>query len=101
MNVLEYDFPTEYVYADGTSETKYSSRLKVLSGLQNARIPEVNTAISASSCTFAFGGIVPGETDPVLDRLRGPKDKYNPNFVDDPKQGEVKSGLEKIGRAHV
>jgi hypothetical protein len=87
LNVLNYDFETKYVYQDGTSESKYSKRLKVLSSLQNARIPEVNTAISASSCTFAFGAIVPGEIDPVFNRLNGPS--YTVNFVDNPNQGSV------------
>jgi hypothetical protein len=89
LNVLNQDFETYYTYENGNTEPKFSSRLKVLSSLQNARVPEVNTAISASSCTFAFGAIVPGETDPVLDRLVGPS--YPVNFVDDPKQGSVSS----------
>jgi hypothetical protein len=82
LNVLNYDFEPSYTYSDGVTEPKYSSRLKVLSSLQNARIPEVNTAISASSCTFAYGAIVPNEIDPVLDRLKGPSKFYNPIFVD-------------------
>jgi hypothetical protein len=89
LNVLNYDFETTYTYSNGNTERKYSSRLKVLSSLQNARIPEINTATSASSCTFAYGAIVPGETDPVLNRLRGPN--YSVNFVDSPKQGAVTS----------
>ena len=87
LNVLNYDFNSVYEYEDGTSEPKFSSRLQVISSLQNARIPEVNTSISASSCTFAFGGIVPGEVDPILDRLKGPD--YVVNFVDNPNQGTV------------
>ena len=89
LNVLNYDFEPYYTYKDGITEPKYSKRLKVLSSLQNARIPEINTAISASSCTFAFGSIVPGEIDPVLNKLRGPSNGYNPNFIDDVKQGTV------------
>ena len=81
LNVLNYDFEPTYTYENGTTESKYSSRLKVLSSLQNARIPEVNTAISASSCTFAFGAIAPGEVDPVLDRLKGPTQGYDPNSI--------------------
>ena len=96
LNVLNYDFEPTNTYSNGVTEAKYSRRLKVLSSLQNARIPEVNTAISASSCTFAFGAIVPGETDPVLNRLRGPSDGYSPNFIDSPKQGTVNSPAENF-----
>lgn len=91
LNVLNYDFEPNYTYANGVTEPKYSQRLKVISSLQNARIPEVNTIVSASSCTFAWGAIVPGEVDPVLNRLRGPVDNYNPKFVDSPVQGSVTS----------
>jgi hypothetical protein len=94
LNVLNYDFEPTYTYENGTTESKYSSRLKVLSSLQNARIPEVNTAISASSCTFAFGAIVPGEVDPVLDRLKGPIQGYNPIFLDSTKFNSVTSQLD-------
>ena len=94
LNVLNYDFEPTYTYSNGNSEAKYSRRLKVLSSLQNARIPEVNTAISASSCTFAFGSIVPGETDPVLNRLNGPN--YSVNFVDSPRVGAVNSPAENF-----
>ena len=83
LNVLNYDFEPNIPLPDGTSEPKYSSRLQILSSLQNSRIPEVNTAVSASSCTFAFGGIVPNEVHPNFNRLKGPN--YSVNFVDDPK----------------
>ena len=96
LNVLNYDFNPYYTYKDGTTEPKYSRRLKVLSSLQNARIPEINTAISASSCTFAFGAIVPGEVDPVLNKLKGPSEGYNPNFVDSPTQGSVQPQAENF-----
>ena len=89
LNVLNQDFGTYYTYENGTTEPKYSSRLKVLSSLQNARIPEVNTAISASSCTFAFGAIAPNEVDPVLNLLKGPS--YPVTFVDIPPTGNVTS----------
>jgi hypothetical protein len=89
LNVLNSDFEPYYTYENGVTEPKYSQRLKVVSSLQNARIPELNTVISASSCTFAFGAIVPGEVDPVLNRLKGPTIGYNPNFVDSPLQGTV------------
>ncbi len=89
LTVLNYDFNSVYEYEDGTSDPKYSSRLQVISSLQNARIPEVNTSISASSCTFAYGGIEPGKADPILDRLVGPS--YTVNFVDSPNQGTVSS----------
>jgi hypothetical protein len=91
LNVLNYDFEPSYTYANGVTEPKYSQRLKVISSLQNARMPEVNTAISASSCTFAFGSIAPGEVDPVLNRLKGPTTGYSPNFLDSPTQGTINS----------
>ena len=94
LNVLNYDFEPSYTYENGNTEPKYSKRLRVLSSLQNARIPEVNTAISASSCTFAYGAIVPGEVDPVLDRLKGPTIGYYPRFVDNPPFGNVDSPTE-------
>jgi len=96
LNVLNYDFEPTYTYANGTTEPKYSSRLKVLSSLQNARIPEINTAISASSCTFAFGAIVPNEADPVLNRIKGPSTGYSPVFIDNPTQGSVSSQSENF-----
>ena len=96
LNVLNYDFDPTYTYANGNTERKYSSRLKVLSSLQNARIPEINTAISASSCTFAFGAIVPGEVDPVLNRIKGPSTDYSPVFIDNPTQGSVSSPSENF-----
>ena len=95
LNVLNYDFEPSYTYEDGNNEPKYSPRLKVVSSLQNARIPEVNTVISASSCTFAYGSIVPGEVDPVLNRIAGPTLGYSPVFLDDPKQGTVTSSTTK------
>ena len=93
LNVLNYDFEPSYTYENGDTEPKYSGKLRVLSSLQNARIPEVNTAISASSCTFAYGAIAPGEVDPILDRLKGPtaSEGYSPVFVDKAVQGTVNS----------
>jgi hypothetical protein len=93
LNVLNNDFESSYTYENGETEPKYSRRLRVLSSLQNARIPEINTAISASSCTFAFGAIAPGEKDPVLNLLKGPTkaEGYSPVFVDDLTQGTVQS----------
>ena len=93
LNVLNADFQPTYTYENGTTEPKYSKRLKVLSSLQNARIPEINTAISASSCTFAFGAIAPGEKDPVLNLLKGPtkEEGYSPVFLDNPPIGTVQS----------
>ena len=89
LNVLNYDFEPTYTYENGETEPKYSKRLKVLSSLQNARIPEVNTAISASSCTFAFGAIVPGEIDPIVNLLKGPTKNYSPVFKDSPTEASV------------
>ena len=94
LNVLNYDFEATYTLPDGTTQRKYSKRLRVLSSLQNARIPEVNTAISASSCTFAYGAITPGDTDPVLNKIKGPS--YSVNFIDEPKQGTVNSPSENF-----
>ncbi len=87
LNVLNYDFESSIPLPDGTSEPKYSNRLQILSSLQNSRIPEVNTAVSASSCTFAFGGIVPNETHPNFNKLKGPA--YPVNFVDDPSTSAI------------
>ena len=89
LNVLNYDFEPTYTYENGETEPKYSKRLKVLSSLQNARIPEVNTAISASSCTFAYGAIVPGEVDPIINLLKGPTENYKPVFKDNLTQAPV------------
>lgn len=82
LNVLNYDFEPNIPLPNGEAEPKYSTRLQILSSLQNSRIPEVNTAVSASSCTFAFGGIVPNEVHPNFNKLKGPQ--YTVNFVDDP-----------------
>jgi len=82
LNVLNYDFEANIPLPDGNSEPKYSTRLQILSSLQNSRVAEVNTAVSASSCTFAFGGIVPGETHPNFNKLKGPP--YAVEFVDNP-----------------
>jgi len=87
LNVLNYDFESSIPLPDGTSEPKYSNRLQILSSLQNSRIPEVNTAVSASSCTFAFGGIVPDQTHPNFNKLKGPT--YSVNFVDDPSTSAI------------
>ena len=81
-NVLNYDFEPLYTNPNGVVEKKYSSKLQKINAFQNARVPEVNTAVSASSCTFAFGGIVPDEVHPNFDRIKGPK--YDVSFVDDP-----------------
>ena len=98
LNVLNYDFAARYSF-DGVDQPKYSGRLQVLNSFQNARIPEVNTSISASSCTFAFGGIEPGKTDPVLDLLQGPLENYNPNFIDDAKQSQVSAPSENFSNS--
>lgn len=82
LNVLNYDFEPNIPLPNGDAEPKYSTRLQILSSLQNSRIPEVNTAVSASSCTFAFGGIVPNETHPNFNKLKGPA--YDVSFVDNP-----------------
>lgn len=82
-NVSNYDFEPLYTNPDGVIEKKYSAKLQKINAFQNARLPEVNTAVSASSCTFAFGGIVPDEVHPNFNRLKGPK--YSVEFVDNPK----------------
>lgn len=90
LAVLNYDFNPTYTDDKGNTEAKYSTRLKVVSSLQNARIPEVNTSISASSCTFAWGAIVPDETDPYLNLLKGPSSSiYDPVFLDSPSTSTV------------
>ena len=90
LAVLNYDFNPTYTDSEGNTEPKYSTRLKVLSSLQNARIPEVNTSISASSCTFAWGSIAPDEVDPFLNLLKGPSAQlYDPVFIGSPNAGTV------------
>ncbi len=71
----------------GVNYKKFSSRLKNINSLSNGKIPEVNPAPSASSATFAFGGIVPGEAHPVFTKLVGPT--YAVQFVDEPKKNTV------------
>ena len=87
LNVLNYDFEPNIPLPNGQAEPKYSTRLQILSSLQNSRVPEVNTAVSASSCTFAFGGIVPNETHPNFNKLKGPS--YTVNFIDDPSTSAI------------
>ena len=87
-NVLNYDFEPLYTNPEGIVEKKYSSRLQKLNSFQSARIPEVNTSVSASSCTFAFGGIVPNEVHPNFNKLKGPA--YNVEFVDNPRVTSTK-----------
>lgn len=76
----------------GVNYKKYSSRLKNVNSLSNAKIPEINSAPSASSSTFAFGGIVPGEAHPTFNKLVGPS--YAVNFVEDPKKNTINEPAE-------
>ena len=87
-NVLNYDFEPLYTNPQGVVEKKFSAKLQKINAFQNGRIPEVNTSVSASSCTFAFGGIAPNEVHPNFNKLKGPA--YNVEFVDDPKVTSVK-----------
>ena len=77
---------------NGVNYKKYSSRLKTVNSLSSAKIPEVNPAPSASSATFALGGIVPGESHPVFNLLTGPA--YPVTFIDEPKKNTVSEPLE-------
>lgn len=52
-------------------EFKTSKKVKQLSSVHNAKISDVNTSPSASSCTFAYGGIGEG-FHLVFNLLRGP-----------------------------
>ena len=61
----------------GTSSTEYQvskvgSRVRYVPSLQNAHIVEPLTHPSASSCTFAFGGIIPATEHPIFNMLKGP-----------------------------
>jgi hypothetical protein len=61
----------------GTSATEYQvskvgSRVRYVPSLQNAHVVEPLTHPSASSCTFAFGGITPNSRHPIFNLLRGP-----------------------------
>lgn len=84
--VANSSFDTVY-NIKGANYKKYSSRLKNLNSLSNAKIPEVNSAPSASSATFAFGGIVPGEAHPTFNKLVGPS--YAVNFLEEPKKNTI------------
>lgn len=57
-----------FQYAD----FKLGSRVKFLPALQNAHIVETITHPTASSCTFAFGGILNDVAHPIFNSLRGP-----------------------------
>ena len=54
-----------------------------VSSLGNGHLPPVNTEIGAPRCTFAYGSIKPGEVHPQYNLLKGPSEKYSPNFVGD------------------
>lgn len=65
----------------GITEFKFSNKLKQLPSIQNAKMSEPYTAPSASSCTFAYGGIWPADLEqggvafgshPVFNLLYGP-----------------------------
>jgi hypothetical protein len=61
----------------GTSATEYQvskvgSRVRYVPSLQNAHVVEPLTHPSASSCTFAFGGIIPATEHPIFNMLKGP-----------------------------
>jgi hypothetical protein len=68
------------VSSSSANGQKFSKNLRALNALKSGKIPVVNTAPSASSCTFAYGGLVPGESHPVFTLLKGPSETYNPEF---------------------
>ena len=75
--------PTSNNSAETTSKraSKISSNLRPLSQLQGGLLPKANKYIKAPSCTFAYGGIVPGETHPFYDYLQGPTKKQGYQVV--------------------
>ena len=84
---LQFNKSNNYPMIDinGTKYNKVSPRLSYINSLQNAHINPVNTTPSASSCTFAYGGIEPSKVHPIYALLKGPGTRdtftYNPTFV--------------------
>ena len=54
------------------SDFKLGSRVKFIPSLQNAHIVETITHPTASSCTFALGGILTDTAHPTFNSLKGP-----------------------------
>lgn len=52
--------------------SKISPRLAFINSLQNAHINPVNNNVTASSCTFAYGGLEPDKVHPIYGLLKGP-----------------------------
>jgi hypothetical protein len=65
---------------NGTNYQRLSPKIQLLQSFKNAHTLSVNTSNNASSCTFAFGGIVPGEVHPIYNLLAGPSTNYSPVF---------------------
>ena len=59
-------------YYDGKPYNKLSNGIKKINSNQSAYSLGVNTNKSASSCTFARGGILPQEVHPTFNLLKGP-----------------------------
>lgn len=84
---LQFNKSNNYPMIDinGVKYNKISPRLNYINSLQNAHINPVNTSPTASSCTFAYGGIEPAKTHPIYTLLKGPGTRntftYNPTFV--------------------
>lgn len=72
---------------NGTNYQRLSPKIQLLQSFKNAHMLSVNTSNNASSCTFAFGGIVPGEVHPIYNLLSGPTTGYSPvyDIKDNPK----------------
>lgn len=59
-------------YYDGKPYNKLSKGIKKINSNQSAYSLGVNTNKSASSCTFASGGILPQTVHPIFNLLKGP-----------------------------
>lgn len=77
----------------GTPLTQYAdfklgSRVKFVPSLQNAHVLEPITHPTASSCTFAFGGIISDTFHPIFTMLKGPT---NADYTQFPQYSPVRA----------
>jgi hypothetical protein len=89
----------EKITSSSANGQKFSKNLRALNALKSGKIPVVNTAPSASSCTFAYGGLVPGETHPVFTLLKGPSESYNPEFEGTVEQSTITALRSSVANA--
>ena len=81
------NYPQIKIEGTDTVLNKITPKLNFINSLQNAHINPVNNNPSASSCTFAFGGLEPDKVHPIYGLLKGPSKRdtitYNPTFTGD------------------